>query len=119
MPQDTAGCLEVKSVGKPDAGKPHVRFDERGWEMELRDRLRHQSMVKAAGNSYSLSPNVSAPIRESTILPNHSIGIHILLLGQFCLTIPTKLYLISIKKHKNTSSSLMMNWEFWGMPAMT
>ena len=22
----------MKSVGKPDAGKPHVRFDERGWE---------------------------------------------------------------------------------------
>ena len=22
----------VKSVGKPDAGDPHVRFDERGWE---------------------------------------------------------------------------------------
>src|SRR6516162_7062044 len=22
----------VKSVGKPDAGNPHVRFDERGWE---------------------------------------------------------------------------------------
>jgi hypothetical protein len=24
--------FKVKSVGKPDAGKPHVRFDERGWE---------------------------------------------------------------------------------------
>src|SRR5512136_1781213 len=22
----------VKPVGKPDAGNPHVRFDERGWE---------------------------------------------------------------------------------------
>jgi hypothetical protein len=22
----------MKSVGKPDAGNPHVRFDERGWE---------------------------------------------------------------------------------------
>jgi hypothetical protein len=22
----------VKLVGKPDAGNPHVRFDERGWE---------------------------------------------------------------------------------------
>jgi hypothetical protein len=24
--------LTVKPVGKPDAGNPHVRFDERGWE---------------------------------------------------------------------------------------
>ena len=24
----------MKSVGKPDAGKPHVRFDERGRETE-------------------------------------------------------------------------------------
>jgi len=22
----------VKPVGEPDAGNPHVRFDERGWE---------------------------------------------------------------------------------------
>ena len=26
------GYLKVKSVGKPDALVPHVRFDERGWE---------------------------------------------------------------------------------------
>src|SRR5512142_1705633 len=25
-------CLMVKPVGKPDAGNPHVRFDERGRE---------------------------------------------------------------------------------------
>ena len=24
--------LAVKPVGEPDAGNPHVRFDERGWE---------------------------------------------------------------------------------------
>jgi len=28
--------LVVKPVGKPDAGDPHVRFDERGWETGLR-----------------------------------------------------------------------------------
>jgi hypothetical protein len=28
-------CLEVKSVGKPDAVAPHVRFDERGRETGL------------------------------------------------------------------------------------
>jgi len=22
----------MKPIGKPDAGNPHVRFDERGWE---------------------------------------------------------------------------------------
>ena len=26
--------IKVKSVGKPDAGKPHVRFDERDVETE-------------------------------------------------------------------------------------
>jgi len=26
--------FKVKSDGKPDAGKPHVRFDEQGWETE-------------------------------------------------------------------------------------
>ena len=30
-----AVCLMVKPVGKPDAVAPHVRFDERGWEMGL------------------------------------------------------------------------------------
>ncbi len=30
----SAGCLAVKPVGKPDAGNPHVRFDERGEETE-------------------------------------------------------------------------------------
>src|ERR1700730_7643877 len=29
-----AVCLTVKPVGEPDAGNPHVRFDERGWETE-------------------------------------------------------------------------------------
>ncbi len=27
-------CLTVKPVGEPDAGKPHVRFDEREVETE-------------------------------------------------------------------------------------
>ena len=29
-----AACLRVKSPGEPDAGNPHVRFDERGEETE-------------------------------------------------------------------------------------
>jgi hypothetical protein len=28
--------LTVNLVGEPDAGNPHVRFDERGWETESR-----------------------------------------------------------------------------------
>ena len=27
-------CSMVKPIGKPDAGNPPVRFDERGWETE-------------------------------------------------------------------------------------
>jgi hypothetical protein len=33
-PEFFSVCLAVKSVGEPDAGNPHVRFDERGWETE-------------------------------------------------------------------------------------
>src|SRR6516162_6012775 len=29
----------VKPVGKPDAGNPHVRFDEQGWETGRRFRI--------------------------------------------------------------------------------
>jgi len=28
-------CFEVNPVGKPCAGDPHARFDERGWETGL------------------------------------------------------------------------------------
>ena len=30
-----AVCLAMKPVGEPDAGNPHVRFDERGGETEV------------------------------------------------------------------------------------
>ena len=39
----------VKPVGEPDAGKPHVRFDERRGETESRDGLRHRRVPKGAG----------------------------------------------------------------------
>jgi hypothetical protein len=45
----------VKPVGEPDAGNPHVRFDERGWETE---RCR---MAQA-----------TAPILDSTYTPRTS-----------------------------------------------
>ena len=34
-----AVSLTMKPVGKPDAGNPHVRFDERGGETERLDAL--------------------------------------------------------------------------------
>ena len=30
-----SGCLELKMIGKPYAGKPHVRFDERKQDFVL------------------------------------------------------------------------------------
>jgi len=37
---DARRMLAVKPVGEPDAGNPHVRFDERGRETEHRYRAR-------------------------------------------------------------------------------
>ncbi len=59
--------LEVKSIGKPCARNPHARFDERGWERERGYGMRHRHRTKAAGNSYSLYPSVTAPILDSTL----------------------------------------------------
>ena len=36
-------CSSVKSVGEPDAGNPHVRFDEREVETEHGMRLLRHS----------------------------------------------------------------------------
>jgi hypothetical protein len=46
-------CLTVKPVGEPDAGNPHVRFDERGCP-PLHDRPCECRMAKSTG-SYSVS----------------------------------------------------------------
>jgi hypothetical protein len=54
----------VKPVGKPDAGNPHVRFDERGWETEpSRDRA-HPRLYQAA--VYSIRD--TRPFAVSTFL---------------------------------------------------
>ena len=42
-------CLGVKPVGEPDAGNPHVRFDERRRETAAWCGLRHRRSAKAAG----------------------------------------------------------------------
>jgi hypothetical protein len=46
----------MKPVGKPDAGNPHVRFDERGGETE---RSRDAApLLDSTGNAY---PHINTP----------------------------------------------------------
>ena len=59
-------CLGTTSVGEPDAGNPHVRFDERELETESRIGLRHRHTAKAAGNSQAPIPTATAPVLYST-----------------------------------------------------
>ena len=59
-------CRLVKSVREPDAGEPHVRFDERGRKTEPRPRLGHRQKAKAAGNSHSR--DLQPPRPSSTLL---------------------------------------------------
>ena len=56
----------MRSQREPDAGKLHVRFDERRLETESWDGLRHRHSAKAAGNSYSPFPATTAPVVDST-----------------------------------------------------
>ncbi len=60
----SAVCLAVKPVGEPDAGNPHVRFDERGGETGPRQagmRRRRES----AGHRHR-KPTATAPLLDST-----------------------------------------------------
>src|SRR5258707_14722029 len=54
-------CLRTKPVGEPDAGNPHVRFDERGWETERRRMA--QATAPILDSTFS-SNRCNAPIRE-------------------------------------------------------
>ena len=53
--------LTMKPVGKPDAGNPHVRFDEREGKRGLRQRLKNPRLSStlqikgASGTSSELS----------------------------------------------------------------
>jgi RNA-directed DNA polymerase len=59
-----AVCLAMKPVGKPDAGNPHVRFDERGGETEPRRAgLRRRS--ERTANSHR-QPTATASLLDST-----------------------------------------------------
>ena len=58
-------CPTMKPVGKPDAGNPHVRFDERRLETELWRELRHRHGRKPPANS---TPRSLRPPRQSSTL---------------------------------------------------
>ena len=45
----------MKPVGKPDAGNPHVRFDERGWETGRRSASAPAPNLDSTGESPFLS----------------------------------------------------------------
>jgi hypothetical protein len=59
--------LVVKPVGKPDAGDPHVRFDEREEETEPWRGLRHRHLAKAAGQQLFPTPSATASLLDSTL----------------------------------------------------
>jgi hypothetical protein len=56
----------VNLVREPDAGKPHVRFDEWGRETEPCDGLRHRHPAKAVGQLLLPVANTTAPVLDST-----------------------------------------------------
>jgi RNA-directed DNA polymerase len=59
-------CPLVKLVGEPDAGDPHVRFDERRRETEPRPRLRHRHQRKRRQQLLP-RPTATAPAADSTL----------------------------------------------------
>ena len=62
----------MKPVGKPDAVIPHVRFDERRLETELRRELRHRHRRK---QSETVQPRSLRPPRQSSTLLAHWLRI--------------------------------------------
>jgi hypothetical protein len=65
--------LVVKPVGKPDAGDPHVRFDEREEETEPWRGLRHRHLAKAAGQQLFPTPSATASLLDSTFADDLSV----------------------------------------------
>jgi hypothetical protein len=56
----------VKPVREPDAGNPHVRFDERRRETERWPRLRHRRQGESRRKQRLPRPTVTAPAADST-----------------------------------------------------
>ncbi len=61
-------------VREPDAGNPHIRFDERRLETEPRQGVRHRHRAKAAGNSYP-HPRLPPPRQSSPLQMTLSGGL--------------------------------------------
>ena len=65
----TSKSLRMKPVGKPDAGNPHVRFDERGRETESCLALRHRRSGESRRQQLPLQATATAPVLDSTQMP--------------------------------------------------
>ena len=61
-----AHALRPNLVREPDAGKPHVRFDERGWETESLVATGAPAQGESRRKQLPLRPTVTAPILDST-----------------------------------------------------
>jgi methyl-accepting chemotaxis protein len=60
----------MKPVGKPDAGNPHVRFDERGRETEAACRHRarprlYRNVQEASHGTQEVSSNICSVLRAA------------------------------------------------------
>ena len=55
----------MKSVGKPDAGNPHVRFDERGVETDDGQPALHRATPRLYARFVALSNFIRLSLRES------------------------------------------------------
>ena len=62
-----AVCFAMKSVGKPDAGNPHVRFDERGGETEPHSASPRPSSTLLFANLRKLGNNLAAKHRRPSL----------------------------------------------------
>ena len=60
----TVVCFTMNQLGEPDAGKPHVRFDERGVETELR-LLRHASTLLNRASIWKVSVGLKVMLINS------------------------------------------------------
>jgi hypothetical protein len=58
-----------KPLGKPDAGNPHVRFDERGWETGDRQKVSHRAVLDSTTLSAAARDKAaSTSFRSVTVL---------------------------------------------------
>jgi hypothetical protein len=62
-------CRAVKVTGEPDAGKPHVRFDEGAWRLTMVGLVRHRQ-TKEAGTARPDLPSDS----QALLYPRASRG---------------------------------------------